>query len=199
LDRNGGDAVQAEVMLRSVSMVKVRRVLLLGAMAAAVSCVPRREPPPPPPQPQALPPAPVRPVPVPPPPQADWRDIPLTPGRWSYRSEAQGSQAFYGPANSEASFVIRCDRSTRQIRLAREGRAAGNVMTLRTSYGARNLPASAQAEPLPSVSAMLPASDRTLDQIAFSRGRFTIEVPGLPMLVIPSWAEPARVIEDCRG
>jgi hypothetical protein len=35
--------------------------------------------------------------------------------------------------------------------------------------------------------------------MVFSRGRFTVEVPGAPMLVIPAWPEPARVIEDCRG
>jgi hypothetical protein len=94
---------------------------------------------------------------------------------------------------------MRCDRASRQVRLSRQGGAGGNLMTLRTSYGARNLPASAEAQPLPYVSAALSANDRTLDQIAFSRGRFTIEVPGLPMLVMPSWAEPARVIEDCRS
>jgi hypothetical protein len=45
----------------------------------------------------------------------------------------------------------------------------------------------------------LQARDPLLDQIAFSRGRFTIEAPGAAMLVIPAWPEAARVIEDCRG
>jgi hypothetical protein len=72
-------------------------------------------------------------------------------------------------------------------------------MTVRTSYGARNFPLSVQAEPMAYVYTSLPASDRILDQIAFSRGRFTVEVPGQPMLVLPAWPEPARVVEDCRA
>ena len=57
------------------------------------------------------------------------------------------------------------------------------------------------ALPIPSTSleAMRTASDPGLDQIAFSRGRITIEQPGQPTLVLPTWAEPVRVIEDCRG
>jgi hypothetical protein len=72
-------------------------------------------------------------------------------------------------------------------------------MTVRTSAGTRSLPLSLQAEPRAYVWSALPATDRLLDQIAFSRGRFTVEVPGTQMLVIPAWAEPARVVEDCRG
>ena len=42
------------------------------------------------------------------------------------------------------------------------------------------------------------ASDRQLDAMAFSRGRFMLEVSGLPTLVLPAWAEVGKVIEDCR-
>ncbi|MFW2831304.1 hypothetical protein [Sphingomonas sp. ID0503] len=48
------------------------------------------------------------------------------------------------------------------------------------------------------VEAALRASDPFLDKIAFSRGRFTVSLAGQPRLVIPAWAEPGRVIEDCR-
>jgi hypothetical protein len=68
-------------------------------------------------------------------------------------------------------------------------------VTIRTSYGARTLPANAQADGL---AATLSASDPLLDQIAFSRGRFTVEVAGQPQLVLPAWPEVARVVEDCR-
>jgi hypothetical protein len=105
----------------------------------------------------------------------------------------------YGPPSSEASFVVRCDRARRQITLSREGVTSGTSMTVRTTSGARSLPLSVQAEPLPYASGMLPASDRFLDDIVFSRGRFTVEVAGSPMLVLPTWPEPARVIEDCRS
>jgi len=47
--------------------------------------------------------------------------------------------------------------------------------------------------------ATLAASDPLLDEIVFSRGRFMVHVDGLPDLILPSWPEPAHVIEDCRG
>ena len=178
-------------------MSRVRTALLLGTLAAAAGCMPRREPPPAP-EPQV----PIAPPPVqapPPPPRADWRDIPLSAGSWSYRNEGQVTFALFGPANSEPSLIVRCDRAARQVRLSRQGGAAGGAMTVRTSYSARSFPLAVQAQASPYVSAALPASDRFLDQMAFSRGRFTVEVPGLPMLVVPAWAEPARVVEDCRG
>lgn len=186
-------------MLRSVSMKSVCAALLLGSALAVAGCAPRREAPPlPEPQRPVPAPPPVQ-TPPPPPPQADWRDIPLSAGGWTYRDEGQVSFAMFGPANGEPGFIVRCDRSARQIRLSRKGSAAGGAMTVRTSYSARSFSLPVQAQALPYVSVTLPASDRFLDQIAFSRGRFTVEVPGLPMLVIPAWAEPARVVEDCRG
>jgi hypothetical protein len=45
---------------------------------------------------------------------------------------------------------------------------------------------------------ILGAQDRLLDAIAFSRGRFSVEIAGTPRLILPSWPEPARAIEDCR-
>ena len=123
----------------------------------------------------------------------------MTPGRWFYRNEGQNSLASFGSSDGAASFTVRCDRGSRQITLARQGITTGNTMTVRTSYSARNLPLSIQTEPLSSVFTTLPASDRFLDGMAFSRGRFTVEVPGTPMLIIPAWPEPARVVEDCRS
>lgn len=178
-------------------MRRMRIVLVLGGVAALGACMPRRDAPPPPPQqrPQAQP----RPQPpAPPPPPADWRDVALTSGGWTYANQGGASQASFGPAG-QASFIVRCDRARRQISFWREGTTTGNMMTVRTSYGARNFPLSVQNQPTASVSAGLSASDRFLDTIAFSRGRFTVEVPGRPMLVIPAWPEPARVVEDCRA
>jgi hypothetical protein len=45
---------------------------------------------------------------------------------------------------------------------------------------------------------VLAATDPLLDAIAFSRGRFAVEAPGLPTLILPTWPEPARVVEECR-
>ncbi|MDP8912021.1 MAG: hypothetical protein M3N39_00425 [Pseudomonadota bacterium] len=177
-------------------MKPLRAALLLGCVAVAAGCVRRREPPPPPGQIERPAPPPVR---AAPPPPANWQDLPLTPGRWFYRNEGQNSLALFGPADSSPTFTVRCDRARRQVILSREGISTGNMMIVRTSYSARSLPLSVQTEPLNSAFANLPASDRFLDGMAFSRGRFTVEVPGTPMLVIPAWPEPARVVEDCRS
>ena len=186
-------------MLQSVSLKPLRAAQLLGSVAVAMGCVPRREPPPPPPRPAARPaPPPVRTTP-PPPPQANWQDLPLSPGRWFYRTEGQRSLASFGPSQDAASFAVRCDLARRQIVLSRQGITTGDVITVRTSYSARSLPLSVQTAPQNSVFTTLPASDSFLDGLAFSRGRFTVEVPGTPVLVIPAWPEPARVVEDCRG
>jgi hypothetical protein len=159
----------------------------LALLAALGGCAaPTRAPPAPAALPQPLPPPPVPPSPLPPPPQAeDWRDIALTPGDWSYSGDAAGSEARFG----DAALGLRCDRARRQIVIARAGAAAGAEIFVRTSFGSRRLAAGAA----------LAASDFLLDQMAFSRGRFTVEAAGLPMLVVPAWPEAARVIEDCRG
>ena len=175
-------------------MKSVRLYLLIGGLAAVAACVPRAETPPPPPAP-----APAPPPPAPPPPAADWRDVPLTPGDWNYRGDGGSTGALFGPANGEAHFTVRCDRARRQILLSRAGRSDATAMTIRTSFGARAFPVTAETAPLPHVSTTVPASDRFLDSMVFSRGRFTVELAGAPMLVIPAWPEPARVIEDCRS
>ena len=49
------------------------------------------------------------------------------------------------------------------------------------------------------LTARLNPGDPVLDAMVFSRGRFAVEAPGTPLLVVPAWPEPARVIEDCRA
>ena len=80
--------------------------------------------------------------------------------------------------------------------LHRHGSAGGNALTIRTSNLMRTLPATARPD---GTAATISANDPLLDAIAFSRGRFTIEQPGVAPLVLRPWAEVARVIEDCRA
>ena len=158
-----------------------KAALIAGAAALALLAGCTSRPAPQPVSAPAPPPSPP-PPPAPSPPPEDWRDIALTPGDWRYGEE--GAARFGADG---AGFTIRCDRAGRRILLARDG--AAGTMTVRTSEGSRNFA---------SASAALPASDAFLDAIAFSRGRFTVEAAGVPMLVLPSWPEPSRVIEDCR-
>lgn len=177
--------------------MKPRFLLMLAGAATLAGCVPQVDNAPPPAEPiQAQPATPN--LPPPPPASADWRDIALTPGDWSYGRDANGgSSARFGAPETEAIFVVRCEPS-RQVRLSIEGQVRG-AMTVRTSFGARNLPLTVQAQPIAYSSATLAGTDPLLDGMAFSRGRFTIEAPGQRMLVLPAWAEVARVVEDCRS
>lgn len=126
-------------------------------------------------------------------------DAPATVGDWSYRTASTGGTAVFGDPQSGARFSLRCDRNARVVSLwrARQG-AGGATMTLRSESQMRNLPAAPTAGQVPGLEARLPASDRLLDAIAFSKGRFAVEASGAPALYLPSWAEVTRVIEDCR-
>ena len=159
-------------------------VLALPLLAAACS-----EPAPPPAPKSAPPPAVV--VPPRPPAPTDWRDRPYTPGGWHYANHV----ATFGIEGARVLFAIQCDPGRRLVILSVAGNAT--TLTIRTSYAERNWPAQPGPDGRSVVSFL--ATDPQLDQIAFSRGRFSISAPDLPEIDIPAWAEPSRVIEDCRG
>lgn len=167
-------------------------VLLLAASA----CVPQPVAPPTP-----APAPPVAALPAPPvtaaPRGSDWRDWPLTPGDWTWQRDTRGSIARFGPAGA-ARLALRCNADQRQVILSVEGNAP-TTLTIRTTSIARALPAQPAGGNPPSVAVTLAASDGLLDAMGFSRGRFVIERPGAPTLVVPAWAEIERVTEDCRG
>jgi len=174
--------------------MRARLPLLLALAVAACA-----GPPPPAPRPAPRVPLPI-PRPAPPPALgADWRDWPLTPGTWAYRRDARGSIALFGSPNGDAAVTLRCDLGRRQLFLSRAGGAAA-PLTIRTSSTTRTLQAlPVGGDGLPYIAAALAPSDQLLDAMAFSRGRFVIEQPHSPPLVIPAWAEIGRVTEDCRG
>ena len=114
------------------------------------------------------------------------RALPLTAGSWSYRQGASGSVSRHG-----AGLAIRCDRVARTVAI--EGVATTSAspqpLTVTTDTKARTLP----------LSGMLGANDPLLDAIAFSRGRFIVTGGTGVRLVLPSWPDAARSIEDCRN
>jgi hypothetical protein len=176
-----------------------------GAIALTfgiAACVPRAEPPPPAPPPVAAP----SPTPTPPPPPPvveqpqyeNYLDAPQTPGTWHYADEPSESLAIFGTSIEEPVFIIRCAGGT--IGLARPLAAPatqGRAMSITAETTSRRLLAQPVAgRALAAVT--LPASDRLLDAIAITKGRFAVEVEGEPTLYLPAWAEVTRVIEDCR-
>ena len=159
--------------------------MLLPLLAAACTTAPAPVPQvaAPPPTPVVVPPKPVVPT--------DWRDRPYSPGAWHYTDHV----ASYGPDGAPPLLTMRCDLARRLVVLSVAG--STSLLTIRTSYAQRDWPAS--ANPDGHSEASFAPTDPQLDQIAFSRGRFSVNGPNLPEIDIPAWAEPSRVIEDCRG
>jgi hypothetical protein len=118
-------------------------------------------------------------------------------GNWTYASTGEGSEATFSNTAGAPQLTIRCTRSTRQVAIVKPVAAASDSLWIWTSSQAKSLPAtydSATAR----VSAILPAFDPLLDAISASRGRIGFSTPGAAALVVPPWADVARVIEDCR-
>lgn len=179
--------------------MRIRFSLALLTLLAGCVSTPA-PPPPPPPRPVPTP----TPAPAPPPPpvqRGDWQDWPATPGNWVYRQDDRGGLALFGAANTGAQFMIRCDRAAQRVYLSRAGAVpAGSApMTIRTSAQASSHIVRNTGGQPPYVALDVAPRDPLLDRMAFSRGRFVVEVTGLPLLVVPAWPEVSRVIEDCRG
>lgn len=134
---------------------------------------------------------------IPPPPALDLTTVQAVVGDWSYRPMAGGSEADFTDSGGHLRLIVRCALATRTVGIVRTGvPAAAAPLVVTTSYGERKLPASYAAA---NVAAALSANDPLLDDIAFTRGKWAVTSSGQGVLVVPSWAEPARVIEDCRS
>lgn len=169
-----------------MNTMRIVPALALAPLLLLAGCASEPAPPPPPPKPVA------KPAPPPPPAPENWMDAPRTPGDWSYRA----GTAVYGLPGAAPVFTFACDRLNGRIALRRTGSASGPVpMRVLTETATRLLDAIPAGGTL---SVTLPARDPLLDAMAFSKGRFGIEVPGTATLYLPSWTEVSRVIEDCR-
>lgn len=120
-------------------------------------------------------------------PAVDWRVAPVTNGSWSWRAIPGGSEALFLDGRG-VQLAVRCSMGSRLVSLVRTGAINGAPVVVRTSNAERTLPSAAT----------LAATDPLLDAIAFSRGRFAVEVAGAQRLIVPAWPEAARAVEDCR-
>ncbi|MDX3910265.1 MAG: hypothetical protein QHC67_10655 [Sphingobium sp.] len=133
------------------------------------------------------------------PPSREWRDWPLTAGAWRYQAEGASTTAIFGVTGAPAVLTFRCELPTRRIIFVPGTAPGAGQMTVRTTFGSVQWPLQPSPASSPQFIAVRAAGDAALDQIAFSRGRFLIEVPGASPMVLPTWAEITRVVEDCRG
>ena len=72
-------------------------------------------------------------------------------------------------------------------------------ITVRSSFAERRLPIHSASQTDRRLTTRLPARDPVWDQIVYSRGRFLIEATMQQPIIVPTRAEVARVIEDCRA
>ena len=119
-------------------------------------------------------------------------------GNWTYSATADGSEATFANASGFPQLWVHCTRATRRVSIAKPATAAAPLVSIWTSSLSRNVPASFNVT-TGRLTTDLPASDPLLDALSNSRGRIALTVGTQPALVVPAWAEPARVIEDCRG
>ena len=172
------------------------RYISLFAVLGLAACVA----PPIPPAPKILAaPPPVAAAPPPPRLTGDWNDWPFTPGNWTYRRDGRTSVAQFGAPGRNPTINFRCDAENRRVTISREAAALDGPMIIRTSSMTKTLAAMARDANPAYLVADIAATDPILDAMAFSRGRVLVEMEGQQPVILPSWAEITRIIEDCRG
>jgi hypothetical protein len=119
-------------------------------------------------------------------------------GRWTFTPTALGGDAVFADVAGRAQLTLRCTRAARRVSLLKPAAAAVPSVTIWTSSARRTVPVSFNPA-IASLSTEFAATDPLLDALAFSRGRFAINVAGAPSLVLPSWPEVSRVVEECRA
>jgi hypothetical protein len=119
-------------------------------------------------------------------------------GNWTYSATADGSEASFANASAVPQLFVHCTRATRRVSIAKPASGAAPFLNVWTSSLARSIASS--FNPVNGrVAIDLAATDPLLDAISTSRGRIGFSIAGQPALIVPAWAEAARVIEDCRG
>jgi hypothetical protein len=119
-------------------------------------------------------------------------------GSWSYAPSADGSEAVFANATGSPQLWVHCTRSTRRVTISKAETAAAPAMNIWTSSLSRIVPSSFNPA-TGRLTSDLANYDPLLDAIVSSRGRVGFSAGTQPPLVVPPWAEVARVIEDCRA
>ena len=118
-------------------------------------------------------------------------------GSWSYAPAADGSEATFADASGKPQLWLHCNRATRRVTISEAATAAQPAMNVWTSSLTKSV-ASSFSPTTGRLTIDLANYDPLLDALVSSRGRFAFTVAAQPPLVVPPWAEVARVIEDCR-
>jgi hypothetical protein len=118
-------------------------------------------------------------------------------GSWSYAPAQDGSEAVFANAGGSPQLWVHCSRATRRVMISKADTVATPAMNVWTSSLSRSV-ASSFNPATGRLTIDLANYDPLLDAIASSRGRIGFSAGSQQPLVVPTWAEVARVIEDCR-
>ena len=129
---------------------------------------------------------------------ADQSTTPPLPGNWTFAANADGGEAVFTDANGQRQLSLRCVRSIRRVILSKPANAAAATLSVWSSTASKSWPATFDAATA-RISAQVANWDPVLDAIAYSRGRFAVAAAGQQPLVVPAWADIARIVEDCRA
>jgi hypothetical protein len=119
-------------------------------------------------------------------------------GTWTYAATSDGSEATFSNSSNFPQLWVHCTRATRRVSISKLATAAAPQVGVWTSALTRTVAASFNAA-TGRLTIDFDANDPLLDGLSNSRGRIGFTVRTEPPLVVPAWAEPARVVEDCRG
>jgi hypothetical protein len=118
-------------------------------------------------------------------------------GNWTYAPTTDGTEAVFANSAGSPQLWVHCTRATRRVTISRPASAAAPIINIWTSSRTQST-ASIFNAATGRLTVDLGAFDPLLDAIASSRGRVAFTIGTQPPLVVPPWAEVARVIEDCR-
>jgi hypothetical protein len=118
-------------------------------------------------------------------------------GNWTYARTTDGTEAVFANSAGSEQLRVHCTRGTRRVAISRPASAAAPFINIWTSSRSQSV-ASTVNPATGRLTIDLGSYDPLLDAIASSRGRVAFTVGAQPPLVVPPWAEVARVIEDCR-
>jgi hypothetical protein len=119
-------------------------------------------------------------------------------GSWSYAPTSDGSEAVFANSAGSPQLWVHCTRATRRVSISKSATAAARSVNVWTSSLERSI-ASSFNPATGRLTIDLATYDPLLDAVVSSRGRVAFTVGAQPSLVVPPWAEVARVIEDCRA
>jgi hypothetical protein len=119
-------------------------------------------------------------------------------GSWSYAPVADGSEAVFANSSGVPQLWVHCTRATRRVTISRPASAAAPSLNIWTSSLTRSAPSSFNPA-TGRLTIELANYDPLLDALVSSRGRIGFTIGTQRPLVVPPWAEPARVVEDCRA